>query len=847
MSASKVKTQVRHGTPMEQLLFNSPLERVNRIAASGHDDRLQKQCVTSHPHTPIWTMYAISDFIVRKSWQTDSDTMNSVIDFLGEQTAFKRFLDLYSQQTRKLIVFCGAGASKEAGLPDWDGLVKKVREELVQPIYRSEESKRKISKFDLEDDFWTKLSLAKEITGENYFTIIESILSSQANPPSFFRNIWNLRVSGLITMNLDGLAQKGFVERHSRLPHLYTGREAFHAKNAFIDDASPTIVELHGNIEKRSSWILTKEDYESLSGDPAYSQFLRNIFANSIVLIYGLSAGDASVTGQLRYLKETKTANGQYFLLKRAPATDADRELSVTLGIQPIYIPDKESWESGFGKFSQYVGSYKSKEPPPSIVLSATAGEDELPEVTELLSLTPDEVRRRLNSASQRFIGNEIGFSNFKDRYDLAINHAARVKIGTNNDHWLGHKLISERGSGNFGRVFQASDNKDGYVAIKIAHEAVRDNHVMLNSFRRGVSSMRYLSESDIRGIVRIVDASELPPSIVMDYVNGVNFEEAINQGYISELSGRLQAIRRICEIVLSCHTHEKSILHRDLRPQNIMIGGDFWEHIDLDEIKVLDFDLSWFEGATGQDYYMPATSALGYLAPEQLDANSKYSARSGLVDVYGLSMLLYFALAKQHPTAAASEREDWATRISEACAKVYSPNWKCLPARIARLIADGTNASQEERPLLPTFIERIKELEELSSGYFVNIADIILHEIFQRLFSSYHYGDVFRHENYSGVTVFAKPQYDRERFLFTFESLATEYTKRSNLGKYLSESLMKVRDIVKSIGEIDKDDTNIGMSRMKLTLRIPFPENFAELDRLTSTLERAITSMRIE
>lgn len=773
--------------------------------------------------------------------------MRAIVEHLNSQTAFRRFLDHYSQDTRKLIVFCGAGASKEANLPDWDELVRLVRAELDQPVYSADDIKRKVQKFDYEDDFWNKFSIAKDIMGANYSSVIEPLLRTTSPLPSFYRHIWKLRVSGLVTMNLDGLAQRGYVETEHKLPQVLTGKEAFHAKNAFLGTSGPTIVELHGNIDKPGSWILTKEDYLHISGDEAYRQFLRNIYSNSIVLIYGLSAGDASVSGQLEYLNDIRSSNGHYYLLKREPATEQDHSLAKELGIQLIYLPVTESWEKGFESFAEYVHRYKPKDPHPDVVLSDSAANFVLPPAADLLTETPDEVRKKLNAASKGFQGDETKFSAFKEEYDLAINHAARIKLGTENSEWLGRKIISERGAGNFGRVFQAEDGVGGTVAIKIAHEAVRDNPVMLNSFRRGVSSMRYISKSQIAGVVRIIDASELPPSIIMEFVNGVNLEEAINQDYISTIEQRLLTIIRVCKIVHSCHTHEKAILHRDLRPQNIMIGGEFWERIDYNEIKVLDFDLSWFEGAVGQDYYMPASSALGYLAPEQIDPRSKWGARSGLVDVYGLAMLLYFALSKQHPSAAASEREDWRTRVGEASAKAYSTTWKSLPNRVTRLIMDATHPVQEARPLLENFILRLEQIKEMAAGIFIADADVLLEEIFNRVFPGYDSRDGYIFQNFSGVTMSASTDYANRRYKFTIESIATESASRTNMGKYLSESINKLKDALSTVGAVDRDGSLVGRSRLKVSCSIPIPENFSEMTRLVTAMQTGVQQARIE
>ena len=204
-------------------------------------------------------------------------------------------------------------------------------------------------------------------------------------------------------------------------------------------------------------------------------------------------------------------------------------------------------------------------------------------------------------------------------------------------------------------------------------------------------------------------------------------------------------------------------------------------------------------------------------------------------------------ALAKQHPSAAAPTRDDWPNRIHEASLKAFSSQWKCLPARIEKILLEGTHKDQERRPMLPAFIEIIEELIDLTKIEFRAKPQIILHEMFYRIFGKSVQQGEHSYTNYSGVKLSAFPLYDKGIFKFVIDAVAMDSANRVNLGKYLSISLNKAKDIVKKVGTIDVKDSHVGQSRMKLSFSIDVPQNFVELDEYTRVLDQAISAMRID
>jgi eukaryotic-like serine/threonine-protein kinase len=118
--------------------------------------------------------------------------------------------------------------------------------------------------------------------------------------------------------------------------------------------------------------------------------------------------------------------------------------------------------------------------------------------------------------------------------YRRAVHQAWFVDLEPPDNMVLGHELLAEIGVGAFGRVFRARRGDTGEeVALKLLHETILQKPEMLESFRRGVRSMRILSENGVQGMVPYVDASEIPAFAVMDLVRGPDLKNAVDSGFL--------------------------------------------------------------------------------------------------------------------------------------------------------------------------------------------------------------------------------------------------------------------------------------------------------------------------
>ncbi len=207
------------------------------------------------------------------------------------------------------------------------------------------------------------------------------------------------------------------------------------------------------------------------------------------------------------------------------------------------------------------------------------------------------------------------------------------------------YQILSNLGSGGFGTVFLAKDVWiDKKVAIKVPHRQSGDEEELLQE-------PRLLAALDHQNIVGIVTAERVDGVffIVMEYVKGESLEAALDR---EKALAMPRAINYVVQILRGVeHAHEATILHRDLRPANVLIS-------ESGAVKVADFGTSRFLEKSH------ATTVIGsppYMAPEQFQGRAVLAS-----DIYSVGVILYQMLTGTLP--------------------YFSPN----PAQIERMVAQG-------------------------------------------------------------------------------------------------------------------------------------------------------------
>ena len=210
-----------------------------------------------------------------------------------------------------------------------------------------------------------------------------------------------------------------------------------------------------------------------------------------------------------------------------------------------------------------------------------------------------------------------------------------------------GYDLLDKIGRGGMGVVYQARDRElDKVVALKVVFPTGGDEAAVRARFEREV---RALARIDHPNIVPVYHAGEGPgfPYFTMKYVPG---------GTLSRHMARIRedlpgAVRLVAKVARAVETlHAEGVLHRDLKPQNILLA-------DGDEPLVADFGLAKF---LGDDTEMTQSgAAIGtrqYMSPEQTRGAGREYGRA--CDIWSLGVILYEVLTGRRPFAAADPVE---------------------------------------------------------------------------------------------------------------------------------------------------------------------------------------------
>ncbi|HSE15826.1 MAG TPA: serine/threonine-protein kinase [Pyrinomonadaceae bacterium] len=249
------------------------------------------------------------------------------------------------------------------------------------------------------------------------------------------------------------------------------------------------------------------------------------------------------------------------------------------------------------------------------------------------------------------------------------------------------YTLVKELGRGGMGAVYLAEDHElDRLVAIKLLNTPETTEDLR----NRMVREAQIIARLEHPGIVPVHDVGTLPDGRIyyaMKYVRGSRLDEYAAQG--ASLRDRLRKFQAVCDAVAFAHAH--GVIHRDLKPQNIMIGS-FGEVLVLDwgVAKIRDdprpsASFQTMEGTViGTRHYMSPEQARGEI--DQLDERS---------DIYALGAVLYYLLNDQPKVSKAA-----AAICSKAMAQAKESRYATaseLSADIGRLLdAEPVSAYRE-------------------------------------------------------------------------------------------------------------------------------------------------------
>ena len=211
-------------------------------------------------------------------------------------------------------------------------------------------------------------------------------------------------------------------------------------------------------------------------------------------------------------------------------------------------------------------------------------------------------------------------------------------------DNLIGKKLDgrylieSLLGVGGMANVYKGRDVRTGNaIAVKVLKEEFLDNEELVRRFK---NESKAISILDHPNIVKVYDVSvtDQLQYIVMEYIDGITLKE-----YLKQRGGALtwKEVIHFATQVLGAleHAHSKGIVHRDVKPQNIMLQAD-------GSIKMMDFGIARFSRAQSQTVSDKAIGSVHYISPEQ----AKGDHTDGRTDIYSVGVMMYEMLSGHLP-----------------------------------------------------------------------------------------------------------------------------------------------------------------------------------------------------
>lgn len=254
---------------------------------------------------------------------------------------------------------------------------------------------------------------------------------------------------------------------------------------------------------------------------------------------------------------------------------------------------------------------------------------------------------------------------------------------------------VEELSSGGMGVIFRARDViLDKHVAIKLLMADALTPRAVIRFQREAKAASRF-QHPNIMGVLDFGLTEEHEPYLVMEYVEGVSLADALAKSGALPWQRIVSIVSQICDGMT--HAHERSVVHRDLKPGNIMLT----EANDRSElVKIVDFGIAKVEyGSEEEGWSTDPGGLVGsplYMSPEQA-RGEEVDFRS---DIYSLGCIMYEMLCGHPPFMEETPLKTIKAHLYQTPPPLESGTESSRPARdLATIILDCLAKDPEKRP----------------------------------------------------------------------------------------------------------------------------------------------------
>lgn len=270
------------------------------------------------------------------------------------------------------------------------------------------------------------------------------------------------------------------------------------------------------------------------------------------------------------------------------------------------------------------------------------------------------------------------------------------------NDKYIG-KILDDRyeiieliGSGGMANVYKALCHRlNRYDAVKIMRDETAANTELLRRFRAESQAVAMLSHPNIVSVYDVSHNDDVE-YIVMELIDGITLKQYLQKKSVLDPSEVLDFTIQTAKALE--HAHSKGIIHRDIKPQNIMLLKDGM-------IKVADFGIASLEN-TVEENNGETVGSVHYIAPEQARGEAP-DARS---DIYSLGIVMYEMLTGKLPYVGNSDVE---VAVKHMNTDPVTPRdiVPSIPEELERICLKAMNSNIDER--YQTASEMLADLEQ--------------------------------------------------------------------------------------------------------------------------------------
>jgi len=243
-----------------------------------------------------------------------------------------------------------------------------------------------------------------------------------------------------------------------------------------------------------------------------------------------------------------------------------------------------------------------------------------------------------------------------------------------------GYRMLELIGQGAMGKVFRAEQVSMGReVAIKILHPRLAKRRDFLERHKREAQMAARLSHPNLINAIDVGQAGEIH-YFVMELVDGHTLRDELDAGHVYDEQEAINVIIKVAKALE--HAHERGLVHRDVKPANVVVMEDGTVKLaDLGMAQDTE-DAELVKSERGQRIGTPY-----YMAPEQIEAQRDIDGRA---DLYGLGAMLYHMVTGRPPFPSKKVQkvlDDHLNRRPEPAHKVNEDVSKDLSAVINKLL----------------------------------------------------------------------------------------------------------------------------------------------------------------